>query len=134
MILLGSRAWVALVDRGDAQHAACVRVLKDLAEPLASIWPIVSDVMDGLRELPKGQDVVWEMIERGAVQLLTLDDADVPAIRVLMRRHADRHMSFADAAMVHVAEREGIRTIFTVRGKEFAAYRLTGNRRLKVIP
>lgn len=125
---------MALVDRGDTQHAACVRVLKDLSEPLASVWPIVSDVMNRLQALPKGQDVVWEMIERGAVQLLTLDDADVPPIRALMSRYADRPMPFVDAALVHVADRDSIRTVFTVRGKVFGSYRLSGNRRLKVIP
>ena len=30
--------------------------------------------------------------------------------------------------------RDGIRTVFTIRGKAFGAYRLAGNRRLKVIP
>jgi uncharacterized protein len=130
MILLGPGAWVALVDRSDSQHAACVRVLKDLNDPLATIWPVVSDVMSRLNELPKGQDVVWEMIERGAVQVLPLDDADVPTIRALMARP----MPFVDAALVRVADREDIRTVFTVRGKAFGSYRLSGNRRLKVLP
>jgi len=135
MILLGPGAWVALVDRGSEHHAACVRALKDLTEPLASVWPAVSEAMNALGAVPKGQDVVWEMIERGAVRLLELNDADVAPIRALMRRHADRGIRLADAALVHVAEREGIRTMFTVRGKEFAAYKLSGgSRRLKVIP
>ena len=134
MILLGPGAWVALVDRSDPQHGPCVRVLKDLTEPLATIWPIVSEVMNRLQHIPKGQDVVWEMIERGAVALLPLDDSDVPAIRALMSRHPERAMPFADAALVHVADRDSIRTVFTIRGKAFGAYRLAGNRRLKVIP
>jgi len=135
VILLGPGAWVALVDRGNPDHDECVRALKELTEPLASIWPVVGEAMNALREVPKGQDVVWEMIERGAVQLLTLDDEDVGPIRELMRRHADKRMSLADAGLLHVAERESIRTIFTVRGKEFSTYRLSGSgRRLKVIP
>jgi predicted nucleic acid-binding protein len=134
MILLGPGAWVALVDRSRPQHTECVRALKDLSEPLASVWPVVSEALNALSEVPKGQDVVWEMIERGAVELLTLDEADVGPIRELMRRHADRRMSLADAALVHVAEREGIRTIFTIRGKEFGAYKLSSSRKLKVIP
>src|SRR5436190_1605518 len=86
----------AWIDRTHADHPACVRILKDLTEPLAAVWPIVTEVMTGLRGLPKGQDVAWEMIERGAVQMLALDESDVPGIRALMRKHADRGMSFGD--------------------------------------
>jgi len=133
VILIDAGALVAIVDRGSSQHAACVRVLKDLSEPLASIWPVVAETMEALRPLPQGRDVVWEMVERGAVRLIPLEDGDVPAIRQLMTRHQDRAMSLADAGLIHVAAREGLRTIFTTRGKELGGYRFQG-RRLKVVP
>jgi predicted nucleic acid-binding protein len=43
-------------------------------------------------------------------------------------------MDMADAALVRVAEREGIRKIFTVDRKDFAVYRLHGRIRPTVIP
>jgi uncharacterized protein len=133
MILIDAGALVAIVDRGNPHHAACVRVLKDLTERLASVWPVLDEAMQTLRGLPKGQDVIWEMVERGAVQLIALDESDVPPIRALMTKHAERTISLADAALVQVAERESLRTLFTVRPKELAAYR-PGGRKLKVIP
>lgn len=133
MILLAADAWRALIDRGHAQHAACVRALKDLEDPLATVWPVVAEVMTGFADVPRGQDVAWEMIARGAIRLLASDESDVPAMRELMRRYSDRGMSLAEAAVVHSAERERIRMVFTLAGKRLTAYR-AGGRRLKVVP
>lgn len=80
------------------------------------------------------QDAVWEMIARGAVRLLPLDAADVPRMRELMRKDADRPMDMADAALLRAAEREGVSTFFTVDRKDFAIYRLHGRVRPRVIP
>jgi predicted nucleic acid-binding protein len=77
-----------------------------------------------LADLPKAQEAIWEMVERGALQLLPLHAADVPRIRELMRKYVDRPMDMADAALLRVAEREGIRKIFTMDRKDFSVYRL----------
>ncbi len=50
-----------------------------------------------------------------------------------MTRYRDRPMDLADAALVRVAEREGIDTIFTI-DRDFVVYRLFGRRRFKIIP
>jgi hypothetical protein len=60
--------------------------------------------------------------------------SDVPRIRELMRKYADRPMDLADAALVRVAERENVRRIFTVDRRDFTVYRLHGRIRLIVIP
>ena len=43
-------------------------------------------------------------------------------------------MDLADAALIRVAEREGIRRIFTVDREDFGVYRLHGRVRLNIIP
>jgi predicted nucleic acid-binding protein len=43
-------------------------------------------------------------------------------------------MGLADAALVRVAEREGIRRIFTVDRNGFTAYRLHGRIGLAIVP
>jgi predicted nucleic acid-binding protein len=55
-------------------------------------------------------------------------------MRELMRKYRDRPMDCTDAALVRVAEREGIDTVFTVDRKDFAIYRLHGRRRFNVVP
>ena len=74
------------------------------------------------------------MLQRGALLLLPLDSADVPRIRELMRKYANRHMDLADAALVRVAEREGFRKIFTVDRRDFAVYRLHNRLRPILLP
>jgi predicted nucleic acid-binding protein len=134
MILVDAGPLVALVDAGDQHHAKCVAALKGVREPLATVWPPLTEAMYLLADLPKGQAALWEMLERGAIQLLPLDSADVPRIRELMRKYANRPMDLADAAVLRVAEREGLRKIFTVDRKDFSVYRLHGRIRPVLIP
>ena len=134
MILVDAGPLVALVDADDQHHAACAQALAVIDEPLATVWPALTEAMYLLRDLSRGQDAVWEMIERGAVQVLPLGMADISRIRALMRKYADRPMDVADAALVAVAEREGVRTVFTVDRGDFSVYRLHGRTRFTIIP
>jgi predicted nucleic acid-binding protein len=123
-----------LVDADDQFHKKCVVTLKALREPLVTVWPAVTEAMYLLGDLPKAQEALWEMLARGALQFLPLDLTDVPRMRDLMSKYADRPMDLADAALVRVAEREGIRQIFTVDRKDFGVYRLHGRVRPNIIP
>lgn len=134
MILVDAGPLVALVDKDDQFHKKCVAALKGLREPLVSIWPPVTEAMYLLADLPKAQEALWEMLARGVLRLLPLDLADVPRIRELMVKYADRPMDLADAALVRVAEREGVRKIFTVDREDFSIYRLHGRVRPHIIP
>jgi uncharacterized protein len=134
VILVDAGPLVALVDADDQFHKKCVAALKMVREPLATVWPPVTEAMYLLSDLPKAQEAVWEMLARGVLQLLPLDLADVPRIRELMGKYADRRMDLADAALVRVAEREGIRKIFTVDREDFGIYRLHGRVRPNIIP
>ena len=134
MILVDAGPLVALVDADDQFHKRCVAALKVLREPLVTVWPPVTEEMYLLGDLPEAQDALWEMLARGVLQLLPLDLADVPRIRELMIKYADRPMDLADAALVRVAEREGIRKIFTVDREDFSVYRIHGRVRPNIIP
>lgn len=134
MILVDAGPLVALVDADDGYHAACTAALRQIREPLGTVWPALTEAMYLLADQPRAQDAIWEMLSRGSVRLLSLDTGDVPRMRELMRKYADRPMDLADAALVRTAEREGVRTIFTVDRKDFAIYRLHGRVRPRVIP
>ncbi len=51
-----------------------------------------------------------------------------------MRKYSDRPMDLADAALIRVAERKGIRQFFTVDRKDFSVYRLHGRIRPSIMP
>lgn len=101
---------------------------------MATIWPSVTEAMYHLLDLPRAQQGLLDMLERGAIRLFALDSTDVPRMRELMRQYADRPMDMADAALVRVAEREGIRTIFTLDRRDFSVYRLHGRTPPTLIP
>jgi predicted nucleic acid-binding protein len=52
----------------------------------------------------------------------------------MMRRYEDIGLQLADAALVHLAERENIRTVFTLDRRDFSIIRLKRNRPLRLIP
>ncbi len=51
-----------------------------------------------------------------------------------MRRYESIGAQLADASLIHLAEREGIRTIFTLDRRDFSIYRLKDNRALTLLP
>ena len=134
MILVDAGPLVALVDADDQYHQQCVSTLKSLQEPLATVWPPLTEAMYLLNDLPAAQDALWEMLVRKALQLLPLGLVDLPRIRELRRKYADRPMDLADAALIRIAEREGVRKIFTADKRDFAVYRIHGRIRPSIIP
>jgi len=134
VILVDAGPLVALVDASDQHHGACGATLRDLREPMGSVWPAVTEALYLLQDLPQGQDGVLEMLTRGVVRLLALGQEDVPRIKELMAKYRDQPMDLADAALVRVAERDGLDRVFTVDRRDFAVYRIGGRKAFRVIP
>lgn len=76
----------------------------------------------------------WDFVRVGSISLAPITDDDLPALDALMARYADRPMDFADATLVHVAEREGLRTILTIDHDDFETYRIGRNAKFRIIP
>ena len=71
MILIDAGPLVALVDADDQFHAECSAAFRTLRrQPMGTAWPVLTEVMHFLEDLPKAQDNVWEMIVRGIVEIL----------------------------------------------------------------
>jgi len=133
MILIDAGPMVALVDASDQHHASCAGALRGVREPLGTVWPALTEAMYLLLDVPRGQQAVWEMVDRRVVRLLGLGQEDVPRIRELMAKYGDRPMDLADAALVRVAERDGLTTVFTVDRSDFEVYRLHGRKRFRIL-
>jgi predicted nucleic acid-binding protein len=87
-----------------------------------------------LRKRPHSLGQLFESFNGGLLALLTLDADDLPAIAALMKRYEDSSLQFADTAVAHLAEREGIRTVFTTDRRDSSIIRLKRNRTLRLIP
>jgi hypothetical protein len=132
-ILVDAGPLIAILDRGDRDHERCVAALKGLPAPLLTTWMPVTEAMHLLDFSRAGQEALLEMVERQALQVLAIDEADVPQIKALMRTYAGLPMDFADATLVRVAIREGLSEIFTL-DDDFNVYRLGGRRRFNIVP
>jgi len=132
--LVDAGPMVAILNERDSDHDACVAVMKQLPPPLFSTWIPITEAMYLLGFSYRAQAALLEMIERGAIRVLSLDTADLHPIRILMEKYRDLPMDFADASLVRVAAREGIERIFTLDRRDFGLYRLPNRRRFQIFP
>lgn len=134
MILTDAGPLVALLHADDRHHAACRDAFQALDEGLATVWPAFTEAAYLLAFSRQGQDRLLELVTRGVLTFLPLDETDVPRMRALMEQYADLPMDLADAALLRVAEREGIRRIFTLDQRDFRVYRAEGIGSLELVP
>lgn len=134
MILTDAGPLVALVSADDRHHAACVGALRTFRESMVTVWPAFTEAMHLLGAWPSAQDALWEFVSVGALEFAPLVEADVPRMRALMKKYRDLPMGLADAALVRVAEREGIRRVFTLDRRDFSVYRPLRTGRLEIVP
>ncbi len=133
-VLVDTGPLVALFDRDDAHHDRCVRALKEIRRPPLSVWPVLTEATYLLSFSFQAQDDLWEFVERGGLRIADLGAVDVSRVRALMRKYRDRPMDLADAALVRVAEREQLRTVFTLDHGDFGTYRLPHGKSFTLIP
>jgi predicted nucleic acid-binding protein len=70
------------------------------------------------------------MIRSGAVTLVELDATALAWMIAFMERYASVEAQMADAAVMYLAERECINTVFTLDLRDFSIYRTTDGRAL----
>jgi uncharacterized protein len=132
-VLVDAGPLVAMLDRGDPEHEACVAALQTLSDPLITVWPAFTEAMYLLGGSWQGQKALWSRLETDALALAPLDEADAPRMRELMEKYRDLPMDLADAALVRVAEREALTHIFTLDRKHFSIYRPGRRRRFSIV-
>jgi uncharacterized protein len=133
-VLVDAGPLVALIEASDRNHRRCVETLKTLAEPLLTVWPAVTEAMYLLSPSGRSQDALWGMVESGGLEYATLTPDDARPLRELMQRYRDQPMDLADAALVHVAAREGLKRIFTLERRHFEVYRIRRRGRFIILP
>lgn len=132
-VLVDASALIALLDRDDANHERCVETLKRIRDPLATVWPALTEAMRLLADTPRGPDALCDMVSDGALTLILLEAPDLERLKQLMQKYRDLPMDFADAALVSAAERERLTRIVTF-DRHFEIYRLPRRTRFQVLP
>jgi len=135
VILVDAGPLIALIDRGEPDHQRCVETLSELAAPMITTWPVLTEAMYLLGNAGgwKAQEALWRLLERGDLQFVSLDEALQARTRALMTKYRDVPMDLADASLVAAAEALGLARIFTL-DRDFQVYRWRGRRRFEVLP
>jgi predicted nucleic acid-binding protein len=131
--LIDTGAILALLDRTDRWHAACVETFGELRMPLLTSEAVLTELFHLVGENRHEIETAWRFLSSGAITMAAIEDSELPQIHALMSRYADRPMDFADATLVYLAKRESLSTIFTV-DHDFNIYRIEGRRRFRVLP
>lgn len=112
---------VAYLDRKDPHHGWAVSLMKQLAPPLLTCEPVLTEAIYFLREDGVTIRPLFDLLERGAIRIDLSLSAHWPRVGVLMARY-DR-MDLADAAIVVMSELHTKCRVLTVDRRDFSAYR-----------
>lgn len=80
-----------------------------------------------------GQQVLWQFVDRKALQLHDASEVECQRIKALMEKYQDVPMDFADASLVAAAESYNLKRIFTLN-RDFYVYRLHDKDAFEVFP
>jgi predicted nucleic acid-binding protein len=132
--LIDTGAILALLDRSDRWHGACVTAFGQLRLPLLTSEAVLTELFHLVGDEKTEIEAAWKFVRSGAVVLGTIDDTELPHLHNLMSRYWDRPMDFADATLVYLAKRESLSAILTVDQADFATYRIEGKRQFRILP
>ncbi|HWS11744.1 MAG TPA: PIN domain-containing protein [Rhodocyclaceae bacterium] len=119
--LVDSGPLIALFDRDDRFHAHVVAFLRENPCRLHTTWPVLTEVCALLGEPAKLDFLAF--VAAGGVAVENLPPESIEEILELSRKYSDRPMDFADASLVVLSQRCGLREILSVDA-DFDIYRL----------
>ena len=138
-VLVDTGPLVAILSAADAHHADCVDALHQLPGPLFSCWPVITEAVWLLRAQPHAvqrllRSCSLETTAGSFLEVLALAGEEAGAIADVMNKYADLRPQLADAALVYLAQRERIDTIFTLDRRDFGVYRSVSKRPFRIVP
>jgi uncharacterized protein len=132
--LIDTGAILALVDRDDEGHEACVAAYNAHRLPWLTTEAVLTETLHLVRRNLRDDRGVWQLLRSGALQMASIANEELPHIQTLMGDYADRPMDFADATLVYVGTRERLSLILTIDQDDFETYRLPGRKKFTVLP
>lgn len=134
IVLVDAGPLVALIDRSDPHHLSCVAALAAIHDSLGTVWPAFTEAMFLVRASAQAQRTLWDLLNAAGVSFIEIGPDDCPRMRELMWKYRDLPMDLADAVLVRVAEREGLRRVFTIDRQDFEIYRPHPFGRFEILP
>lgn len=136
MILLDTSGLLSAIDRSQQHHEAARRALEAAAPPW-SLSPFVLAELDYLlatRVSQVAERAFLAEVGRGVYRLETFEAADIEAAERVIGRYRDLEIGLADASLVILANRFGVRDILTLDATHFRTLRGPDSRPFRLLP
>ena len=135
-LILDTGPLYASLDRSDADHATCRRLIEAANEPLIIPAPVLVEVDYWIQvRLHAGVLVaLLDDILAGAYQVEALQPEDYRRVRELCDRYADSDIGFVDAAILAVVERLNEPKLATLDRRHFGVLRPRHVDALRLLP
>lgn len=129
-VVVDSGFLIGLFDETDALHTRCRGFLTEYRGRFLTTEAVLTEALAMLSTAQQLRCLDW-LAEAARAGLLDVDrePLDFRGIGRLTRKYADQPMDFADASVVQLATRTGVREILTADRRDFAVYRLAGKTR-----
>jgi predicted nucleic acid-binding protein len=133
-VLVDTGPIVAILSESDEHHTACVEHLQRIRGPLLTCWPVITEAAWLLRAYPVAIGKLLSSFKGRLFELASLGEADLREIAAILVKYKGLGIQLADASLVHLANREGIETMFTLDRRDFRVLRLAGGKKFRLIP
>ena len=120
--MLDTGVIVALLDRSERQHSACVDAVQAISVPLVTCEAVIAESCYLLRGMAGAAEAVLENLVTGTFQIPFQLSASAPQIQRILRKYQDREIDLADACLIHLANELHTPDILTL-DRDFEVYR-----------
>ncbi|MGH2446129.1 MAG: PIN domain-containing protein [Candidatus Limnocylindria bacterium] len=136
MILLDTSGLLAALDASQRSHRPAAEALA-AASPPRLLSPFVLAELDYLlatRVSQAAERALLAEVGRGVYRLEALEADEIASADRVIGRYADLEIGLADASLVVLANRYGVRDILTLDERHFRALRGPGGRPFRILP
>ena len=132
--LLDTGPLVAVLNRRDPDHQACVEALAPFSGRLLTTGAVATEAMHFLGAAPNGAAALTDFLEGSGTEIRDCFSAQsLRAAARLMKKYADIPMDFADATLVLLAEEAKVADVLTLDERGFRSYRFRGSRYFRLV-
>ncbi len=110
---------VAFANRSDAYHDWAISVAELVTEPLLTCEPVLAEAAFHLQSV----SLVLSMLHEGLIKIRFNCNDNVPQLKALAARYADRCPDLAELCLIRMSELFPGHSIITVDREDFRVYR-----------
>jgi uncharacterized protein len=131
-ILLDTGVIVALLDRREKYHRACVAAVESLESPLITCEPVIAEACYLVRNIAGAKQAVLQNVAAGIFHVPFLLRERAGAVKRILDKYDDMEIDLADACLIDLASSLKVPDVLTLDA-DFQTYRWSGDRRFRMV-